>query len=275
MPLQPPSAWGMFKTNHAETYRKEEAMRWVRSVQWYSVFIAVVMSCVSISSALCPSLSHAQFTSQGEQVGSQLSGDRVRDRVNRKKKGGSITEWVRRLQNDRPETRLEAVKSLGDSKDPKAIEHIMSATADGDIRVKVKAIEYLGTLRATDATPVLIQQLFLRDTGAGVKQKILVALGKIGDPRGAEPIMEFLKRQLDMQTKAVALFALRDVGNDRLLAFLDTFPQREPSPKLQQLAADAAVNIRHRLSPESAPLVPTFVKQVELREKMERGEKPE
>ena len=154
MPLQPPSAWGMFKTNNARTYRKEEAMRWVRSVQWYSVFIAVVMSCVSISSALCPSLSHAQFTSQGEQVGSQLSGDRVRDRVNRKKKGGNITEWVRRLQNDRPETRLEAVKSLGDSKDPKAIEHMMSATADGDIRVKVKAIEYLGTLRATDATPV-------------------------------------------------------------------------------------------------------------------------
>ena len=250
-------------------------MRWMRSGKWDSVFIAVVVSCISMSPVFSPSLSHAQFTSQGEQVGSQLSGDRVRDRVNRQKKGGSITEWVRRLQNDRPETRLEAVKSLGDSKDPKAIEHIMSATADGDIRVKVKAIEYLGTLRATDATPVLIQQLFLRDTGAGVKQKILVALGKIGDPRGAEPIMEFLKRQLDMQTKAVALFALRDVGNDRLLTFLDTFSQREPSPKLQQLAADAAVNIRHRLSPESAPLVPTFVKQVELREKMERGEKPE
>ena len=254
---------------------KEEAMRWMRSMQWYSVFITVMVSCVSISSALYPSLSHAQFASQGERVGSQPSGDRVRDRMSRKKKGGSITEWVRRLQNDRPETRLEAVKSLGDSKDPKAIEHIMSATADVDIRVKVKAIEYLGTLRATDATPVLIQHLFLRDTGAGVKQKILVALGKIGDPRGAEPIMEFLKRQLDMQTKAVALFALRDVGNDRLLAFLDTFSQREPSPKLQQLAADAAVNIRHRLSPESAPVVPTFVKQVELREKMERGEKPE
>jgi hypothetical protein len=254
---------------------KEGAMRWMRSRQWYSVILTVVVSCVSLSSALSPSLSHAQLLSQGEPTSTRPGGDRVRERMTRQKKGANITEWVRRLSNDRPDTRLEAVKSLGDSKDPKAIEHIMSATADVDIRIKVKAIEYLGNLRATDATPVLVQQLFLRETGAGVKQKILVALGKIGDPRGAEPIMEFLKRQLDDQTKSVALFALRDVGNDRLLAFLDTFSQREPSPKLQQLAADAAVNIRHRLSPESAPVVPTFVKQVELREKMERGEKPE
>lgn len=254
-------------------------MRWMRSPHWYSVVITIAVSCVSISSALSPSFSHAQMMSSlggSEQTGSSRpGGDRVRDRMTRQKKGGNITEWVRRLGNDRPETRLEAVKSLGDSKDPKAIEHIMSATADVDIRIKVKAIEYLGNLRATDATPILVQHLFLRETGAGVKQKILVALGKIGDPRGAEPIMEFLKRQLDDQTKSVALFALRDVGNDRLLAFLDTFSQHEPSLKLQQLAADAAVNIRHRLSPESAPVVPTFVKQIELREKMERGEKPD
>ncbi len=253
-------------------------MRWMRSRRWYHVILTVVVGCVSISLVRSPSPCHAQMSALGgsEQSGSSRpGGDRVRDRMTRQKKGGNITEWVRRLANDRPETRLEAVKSLGESKDPKAIEHIMSATADIDIRVKVKAIEYLGNLRATDATPILVQNLFLRETGPGVKQKILVALGKIGDPRGAEPIMEFLKRQLDDQTKSVALFALRDVGNDRLLAFLDTFSERERSPKLQQLAADAAVNIRHRLSPESAPVVPTFVKQVELREKMERGEKPE
>ena len=251
-------------------------MRWMRSVQRYSILFVVTLGSTLAFMLSFPLSVDAQFTSQGEQTGMQLpGGDRVRDRMNRKQKGSNITEWVRRLQNDRPETRLEAVKSLGNSKDPKAIEHIMSATADVDIRVKVKAIEYLGNLRATDATPVLIQQLFLRDVVPGVKQKILVALGKIGDPRGAEPIMEFLKRQLDDQTKSVALFALRDVGNDRILVFLDTLSEREPSPPLRQLAADAAVNIRHRLSPESAPVVPTFVKQVELRNKMERGEQPE
>jgi HEAT repeat protein len=222
-----------------------------------------------------PIKANAQFLSQGERIGSQLSGDRVRDRLNRQKKGVNIQEWVRRLKNDRPETRLEAVKSLGDSKDPKAIEHLVTATADVDIRVKIKAIDYLGTLKATDATPVLVQQLFLRDVGPGVKQKVLIALGKIGDPRGAEPILEFLKRNLDQQTKGTALFALREVGNDSVLPVLDSIARTEPSPPLRRLAAEAAEDIRHRLSPEFSPVVPTFVKQVELRNKAEKGEQEE
>jgi HEAT repeat protein len=222
-----------------------------------------------------PPKANAQFLSQGERIGSQLSGDRVRDRLNRQKKGVNIQEWVRRLNNDRPETRLEAVKSLGDSKDPKAIEHLMNATADLDIRVKIKAIDYLGTLKATDATPVLVQQLFLRDVGLGVKQKVLIALGKIGDPRGADPILEFLKRNLDSQTKGTALFALREVGNDSVLPFLDTIARTDTSPPLRRLAAEAAEDIRHRLSPEFSPVVPTFVKQVELRNKAEKGEQEE
>jgi HEAT repeat protein len=239
---------------------------------YLSLFVIFSSSIITLSWWLAPSFASAQFVSQGERIGSQLSGDRVRDRVNRQKKGANITEWVRRLRNDRPETRLDAVKSLGDSKDPKAIEHLLTATADVDIRVKVKAIDYLGNLKATDATPVLVQQLFLRDVGPGVKQKILVALGKIGDPRGAEPIMEFLKRRLDLGTRGVALHALRDVGNERTLAFLDTLSQNENSPKLRQLAADAAGDIRHRMSPEFSYVVPTFIKQVELRNKAERGE---
>lgn len=236
-------------------------------------FLFPVLSCMALLWLAPPPSADAQFLSQGEpSSSSQLSGDRVKDRVNRQKKGANITEWVRRLHNDRPETRLEAVKSLGDSKDPKAIEHILSATADVDIRVKVKAIEYLGNLRATDATPVLVQQLFLREVNPAVKRKVLIALGKIGDPRGAEPIMEFLKRNLDPLTKGTALFALREVGNDSVLAFLDSFSRAEPSPPLRRLAADAAEDIRHRLSPEFAPVVPTFIKQVELRSKAERGE---
>jgi HEAT repeat protein len=224
---------------------------------------------------LAPPQVHAQFGGQfmGDNPGgSRLSGDRARDRQSRQRKGMNVQEWVRRLKNDNPDTRLEAVKSLGDSKDPKAIEHLMNAAADVDIRVKVKAINYLGNLKATDATPLLVQQLFLKDTGPGIKQKVLVALGKIGDPRGAGPIVEFLKRNLDAQTKGTALFALREVGNDSVLPFLEDFSRAEQSPPLRRLAAEAAENIRHRLSPEFSPVVPTFIKQVELRAKAEKGE---
>jgi hypothetical protein len=213
---------------------------------------------------------NAQFLSP--QSAGEISGPKVRERTEKKKKGTNVAEWVKRLRSDRPETRLEAVKSLGDSKDPKAIDPIIGATEDADLRVKVKAIEYLGTLRATEATPILAQQLFLRDVHPAVKQKILIALGKIGDQRGAEPIMDFLRRNLDIPTKGTALFALRAVGNDHVLTFLDDYARSEPSPPLRQLAQQAAIDIRHRLSPEFSPVVPTFIKQVELRNKAERGE---
>jgi len=213
---------------------------------------------------------NAQFLSP--QSAGEISGQKIRERGEKKKKGTNLTEWVKRLRSDRPETRLEAVKSLGDSKDPKAIDPILGATEDADLRVKVKAIEYLGNLRATEATPILAQQLFLRDVHPAVKQKILIALGKIGDQRGAEPIMDFLRRNLDIPTKGTALFALRAVGNDHVLTFLDDYARSEPSPPLRQLAQQAAIDIRHRLSPEFSPVVPTFIKQVELRQKAEQGE---
>ena len=236
----------------------------------HSIFFFIVLSWLWL---VLPSLVQAQFLSQGERIGSQMTGDRARDRVDRKKKGANISEWVRRLNNDRPDTRLEAVRSLGDSKDPLAIEHLVNATADIDIRVKIKAIEYLGNLRATDATPILAQQLFLRATHLGGKKKALIALGKIGDPRGAEPIIEFMRRDLDENTKGVAIYALRDVGNEQVLVFLDNMAEDDSSQPIKKLAARAATDIRNRLSPEFEPVVPTYIMQVELRNKAEQGER--
>ncbi|MGH8008844.1 MAG: HEAT repeat domain-containing protein, partial [Candidatus Binatia bacterium] len=210
------------------------------------VFLLPVLSCVALL-WLAPPRAGAQFLpGAGGIIDQDVSRARVKARTDPQRKGPDILEWTRRLRDDEPETRLGAVRSLGDSKDPKAIEHLLTATADADIRVKVKAIEYLGTLRATDATPVLAQQLFLRDVGPGVKRKVLIALGKIGDPRGADPIMDFLKRDLDLATKSTALFALREVGNDRVLAYLESISHHETSPPLRRLANEAAISIRQR-----------------------------
>jgi hypothetical protein len=57
--------------------------------------------------------------------------------------------------------------------------------------------------------------------------------------------------------------------------FLDNLARTEPSPPLRRLAATAAEDIRHRMSPEFSPVVPTFIKQVELRNKAEKGEQQE
>src|SRR5262249_28233944 len=142
----------------------------------------------------------------------QISGQQIRNRYDKNTKGASIDDYVKRLASDDPEKRLEAVKSLGASKDNKAVEYLIQALGDSDMRVQAKAVDMLGEMRATDATPVLIQSLFLRTTETQMKQRILASLGKIGDTRAARPIMEFLQRDLDQATRGTAIYALGAIG---------------------------------------------------------------
>ncbi len=169
----------------------------------------------------------------------QISSDQVRQRYDKSTKGTSIDDFVKRLGSDDPEQRLEAVKSLGASKDNKAVEYLIQAMGDPDIRVQVKAIEMLGEMRATDATPVLIQSLFLRSTDPQMKQLILVALGKIGDTRAARPISEFLQRDLDPATRGTAIFALGDIGAPESEEVLSRLASADNDPTVQRLASEA------------------------------------
>jgi HEAT repeat protein len=176
----------------------------------------------------------------------QVSADQVRQRYERQTKGGSIEEFARQMDSDDAAERLKAVKSLSESNDPKAIEYLVQALGDTDMRVKAKAIDACGNVRATDATPVLIQQLFLRGTDPEVKQRILAALGKIGDPRAAKPIQEFLGRDLEHATRGTAIYALGDIGDPDSIEFLQTLERTEPHPTLKRLARDAQAKIRYQ-----------------------------
>ncbi len=176
----------------------------------------------------------------------QISADQVRQRYDRQTKGGSIEEFARDLRSDDPTERLKGVKSLSESTDPKAVEYLVQALGDADMRVKAKAIDACGNVRAADATPVLIQQLFLRGTDAEVKQRILAALGKIGDQRAAKPIQEFLGRDLDHATRGTAIYALGDIGDPDSIEFLQNVERTEPHPTLKRLAREAQAKIRYQ-----------------------------
>jgi HEAT repeat protein len=169
----------------------------------------------------------------------QISSQQVRQRYEKSTKGTSIDDFVRRLASKDPETRLEAVKSLGGTKDGKAVEYLIQALGDPDMRVKAKAVDMLGEMRATDATPVLIQYLFLRDTEGQMKQSILAALGKIGDPRAAQPIIEFLQRPLDAATRGTAIYALGDIGASASAGALRQIAHDDKNPTLRRLAEEA------------------------------------
>jgi HEAT repeat protein len=178
----------------------------------------------------------------------QISADQVRQRYDRQSKGTSIDQFVKEMDSDDAAERLKGVKSMSESTDPKAVEYLVQALGDPDMRVKAKAIDACGNVRATDATPVLIQQLFLRGTDPEVKQRILAALGKIGDARAAKPIQEFLGRDLDHATRGTAIYALGDIGDPDSLEFLQTVERTEPHPTLKRLAREAQAKIRYQQS---------------------------
>lgn len=179
-------------------------------------------------------------------AGAQISSNQVKDRYDRNTKGTSIEDFVRKLNSDDPEKRLEGVKSLAESKDPKAVEHLVQAVGDSDMRIKAKAIDGLGDLRAADATPVLIQHLVLRETDEIVRQRILASLGKIGDPRAVPAIIDFLQRDMDPQTRSTAIFALGEIGNPDALPTLEDLVEKTEDPMVRRIAGDAVNKIHHQ-----------------------------
>jgi HEAT repeat protein len=189
----------------------------------------------------------------------QITSQQIRQRYEKNTKGASIDDYVRNLTSDDAEKRLQAVKSLGASKDNKAVEYLIQALGDSDVRVQAKAIAMLGDLRATDATPVLIQYLFLRTTEANMKQLILASLGKIGDPRAARPIMEFLQRDLDEATRGTAIFALGEIGAPESVDTLSQIADADQDQTVRRLASEAVNKVHYHQAAMKKEVKPSEV----------------
>jgi HEAT repeat protein len=178
---------------------------------------------------------------------------RLRDRYRSPQNSQKLDDNVRKLRSDDPEKRLEALKGFGEMNEPRAIEYLVAAANDPDMRIRIKAIDTLGNIKATDATPLLIQQLFMRDTDLGTKQRILACLGKIGDERATKPILDFLARDVDPAVQGNAIFALGDIGDPTALPALETIARDGRDERLRALAQDSIRKIRTKPAP---PVVP-------------------
>jgi HEAT repeat protein len=193
----------------------------------------------------------------------QISAKQIQERYERNTKGTNIDDFVRKMNSKDIDDRLQGITSLGESRDQKAIEYLLEALGDEDMRIKAKAIDALGNMRATEATPVLIQQLFLRGTEPSYKRRILASLGKIGDPRSAKSIVEFLQRDLDDPTRGTAIYALGDIGSPEAIAELDRIAAGSENPTLQRLAREATVKVKYHqamLQTEAKQPLDTFLK---------------
>jgi len=201
-----------------------------------------------LASLLLPAVSTGQVPFNQDQPG----GARLRDRYKAPQNTQKLSDAVRKLKSDDPQERLEGVSALADVDDPKAVEYLVTAASDPDMRIRVKAIDVLGQVKAKDATPLLIQQLFMRDTDLATKRRILACLGKIGDSRATGPIVDFLGRDVDPAARGNAIFALGDIGDPAAIAPLESIAN-DGDPALRGLASEAVRKIRARPAPTVVP----------------------
>jgi HEAT repeat protein len=205
------------------------------------VFIALGSSRVYAQAGTVPGSASDVFSSAGDTS--------VQTRYNKAKKGANLTEWVRRLSDDEPDKRLEAVKSLGDSNDPKAVDYLIQAVNDPDTRIESKAVDYLGKLHAADSTPFLIQKLFTVGTKQKLRHRILMTLGKIGDPRASHPILQYVMQDENLDTRGAGIFAIGEIGDQSIREELKRFSEVEENPQLKLLASEALIKIATRQPP--------------------------
>jgi len=181
----------------------------------------------------------------------QVNPFRVQQRYKEASEGKNIDDYTKRLNDDDPAKRLEAVKNLGESNKPEAVEYLIQATGDPDEGVRIKAIDYLGKLRATAATQILVQKLFMREVPLPVQQRILVSLGRMGDVRAAAPIAEYMSRASDPETRGTAVFALGEIGDSASIPKLQAIQTDDTDPHMQRLAGEAIAKINRRLTPST------------------------
>jgi HEAT repeat protein len=184
----------------------------------------------------------------------RIDSNRAVQRYNRVAKGSNIAEWHRRLFDEDPTVRLEAVESLGEQGSEECVKPLLDATADSDPRVRAKAFDYLGAIGSRTATQVLTQYLFLTDVDRSSKQRILVALGRIGDPAAVRPLHDFLQKSEDAELRCGALYALGEIGDPKSLEILEEYAQ-SPMPHEARIAhdAEAKINARVAQAPNTQP----------------------
>jgi hypothetical protein len=181
-------------------------------------------------------------------------GSNLRDRYEKPRQQQKLDDAIRKFGEEDIQARLEGVEGLGENAgDAKAIEYLLRGAADADLSVRVKSIDVVGNARLKQAVPLLVQQLFMRDTTLATKQHILASLGKIGDPSATKPILDFLARDVDPSVRGSAVYALGDIGDRAALPSLEKLAKTTTDENFRGLTQSAIRKIEQKPAPAVVP----------------------
>jgi HEAT repeat protein len=166
-----------------------------------------------------------------------------------------IKDAQRKFADADPRVRVQGLESLRFVDSDNANELLFRGVSDPDVRVRIKAIDVLGARGVSDAVPIMAQELFLRETPPVEKLHLVAALGRIGDQRGAMPIVSYIKETDDSPSRGTAVYALGEIGdpsaNDELIQIVSN----DPDPRVRKLAREAIEKIDGELPSRHQELV--------------------
>lgn len=113
--------------------------------------------------------------------------------------------------------RAQAVRAMGRSKSPMAVEKLIDALEDPSPQVRSQAAEALGHTGAEEAVEPLVQRL--TDEESDIRPQAAEALGRIGHARGMDPLFQALHNE-DLRIRISAIRALTDIGGNKAREWL-------------------------------------------------------
>ncbi len=242
---------------------------------------------VAIAVLALAHLAFAQYGGQG--LGSALSSDPlshqgqvragvddIASRASQETPFKIIKDVKLGLKDADPNVRLSELTKLRDLQDPEVNQILTQSMADEDLRVKLKAIDILGSREANAAVAPMSSMLFLRSTEQIVKLHLVAELGRIGDAQGTLPIMQFMAEPQDERGRGTAIFALGEIGSEKATSLLNKIVADDRNPMIRRLAQEALrkidgeMHVEHQkqIASEQEPhaQVPTDQKLSNLRE---------
>ena len=136
-----------------------------------------------------------------------------------------VETFIQQLHSEDWQTRCDAARRLGQSRDPRAVDALLPDLNDSDWRVRRNAAQALGALRDKRAVEPLIHAL--NDRTMTVRQRAVVALGRIKDVQALPALLEVLLQNRHESYDAAK--AIRKFGKKALPDIVKAFEQTNNS----------------------------------------------
>ena len=162
--------------------------------------------------------------------------------------GPKVTNAALHLIRDEDENvRRSAIEILNQTRDERAVAHLIAATKDKDWWVRERAADALGDIGNSEAMPALIEMLAADDKSVPAA---LRALAKVGDERIVHKLMPFTKHE-ENEVRIEAIKTLSMVTSEQTTEDVKariTASAKGRDETVKQAAGEALARIEHRIS---------------------------